>query len=77
VGIFILRKREPNAVRPYSVWGHPIITLAFILFSAFYLIVTLYNDITNYINDQQPIINSVFGLLITLIGVPIYLLRRR
>jgi APA family basic amino acid/polyamine antiporter len=27
VGILILRKREPNAERPYRAWGHPYSTI--------------------------------------------------
>ncbi|MFM7672616.1 MAG: APC family permease [Bacteroidota bacterium] len=72
VGIFLLRRKEPNANRPYRIWGHPIVTIAFILFTFFYLIVTLYTDISNYLSLQQPVINSVLGLAITLLGVPFY-----
>ncbi|MBI5857491.1 MAG: amino acid permease [Sphingobacteriales bacterium] len=72
VGIFMLRKKMPDAERPYKIWGHPIITILFISFSAFYLITTIYNDINNYIHHQQPVINSLLGLLITALGLPFY-----
>ncbi len=33
---------------------------------------TLYNDINNYIVGKTTIINSVFGLMLTCIGIPLY-----
>ena len=72
VGIFLLRKKMPQHPRPYKIWGHPFITLLFILFSAFYLITTVYNDVTNYLHHRQPVINSLLGLAITAMGIPLY-----
>ncbi len=72
VGIFMLRKKMPLAVRPYKIWMHPVVTLLFISFTAFFLIITVYNDVTNYLNHKQPVINSMLGILIVLAGVPFY-----
>lgn len=72
IGIFMLRKKMPNQPRPYKTWGHPLVTIAFIGFSAFYLISTIWSDVTNYLNHRQPVINSVLGLLITAMGIPLY-----
>lgn len=72
IGVFILRRKLPAAERPYKAWGYPWIPLVFILFTALYIGTTLYNDISNYRNGSSPIINSVFGLLLTVIGVPLY-----
>lgn len=77
IGIFLMRKRMPDAERPYRVWGHPVVTWAFILFSSFYLIVTVWNDVTNYLNHRQPVINSLLGLIITFTGIPLYFYFRR
>jgi APA family basic amino acid/polyamine antiporter len=77
VGIFMLRRKEPHATRPYRIWGHPFVTIAFILFTFSYLIITLYTDVTNYLDHQQPVINSVLGLAITLLGVPFYFIWKR
>ena len=71
-GIFILRRKMPDADRPYKVWGYPAVPIVFILFTAFYFLVTLYTDISNYISGKSVFINSVFGLLLTAIGVPLY-----
>ena len=71
-GIFILRRKMPDADRPYKVWGYPAVPVVFILFTAFYFLVTLYTDISNYISGKSVFINSVFGLFLTAIGVPLY-----
>lgn len=76
-GIFMLRRRMPHAERPYRIWGHPVITILFIAFSVFFLVITVYNDITNYLTDRQPVVNSLLGILITLIGVPLYFYYRK
>ncbi len=62
----------PGAPRPYKVWGYPYIPILLILFNAFYLIMTLYNDINNYVTGKTHIINSVFGLTLTAAGIPLY-----
>ena len=77
IGIFILRKKMPDAARPYRVWGYPLVPLLFIVFSAFYLIVTIWNDVNNYITGKAPVINSLLGLTITLLGIPLYYYYRK
>ncbi len=77
VGIFMLRKKMPDLNRPYKIWMHPIVTLAFIAFTAIFLIITVYNDVTNYLNDRQPVVNSLLGIVITAIGVPLYFYFKR
>lgn len=72
IGIFMLRKRIPAEPRPYKIWGYPLVPILFIAFSAFYLITTIWSDVSNYLNDRQPVINSMLGLLITALGVPLY-----
>jgi APA family basic amino acid/polyamine antiporter len=44
----------------------------FVAFSLFFLIVTLAYDVMNYINGHSPLINSVLGLLLTALGIPLY-----
>jgi len=76
-GVFILRKKMPQAERPYRVTGYPILPAIFILFTCFYLATTVYNDIGNYVSGKAPFINSVFGMLLTAIGIPLYYYFRR
>jgi APA family basic amino acid/polyamine antiporter len=71
-GVFILRKRMPDAPRPYKVFGYPYVPAAFVFFATLYVFLTLYNDVTAYVNGQTPIINSVFGLFLVATGLPFY-----
>lgn len=71
-GIFVLRKKMPNAERPFKIWGYPWLPVFFVLFTAFYVVITIYNDITNYTAGRVTVINSVLGLLITIAGLPLY-----
>lgn len=77
LGVFVLRKKMKDMPRTYKVWGYPFVPLFFVLFTGFFLVSTLYNDISNYLNGQSPVINSVLGTLITLTGLPVYYLSRK
>lgn len=72
IGIFILRKKLPNADRPYRAWGYPLLASLFIAFAAFYVISTVINDVNNYKMGKAPVINSLLGLAITALGIPLY-----
>jgi len=72
IGIFILRKKMPDKERPYRVWGYPWVPLLVILFNAFYLVITLVDDIQNYIEGKTRLMNSVFGIVVTTAGIPLY-----
>ena len=61
-GVFILRRRLPDLHRPYKVWGYPILPMAFILAALAIVANTLVS---------KPL-ESVIGLGIILLGVPIY-----
>ena len=71
-GIFILRKKMPQAARPYKAWGYPLLSVLFIAFAAFYVVSTVLNDINNYKIGAAPVINSLLGIAITAIGIPLY-----
>lgn len=71
-GVFVLRKKMPDFPRPYKVPGYPIIPAIFIAFASIYVIVTLYFDIVNYYSGKTQIINSLFGLLLVALGLPLY-----
>lgn len=76
-GVFVLRKKMPEAPRPYKVWGYPYVPALFVTFAAMYVLITLYNDVTAYMKGESPIINSVFGLLLVAAGIPLYYYFRR
>jgi APA family basic amino acid/polyamine antiporter len=72
IGIILLRKKMPDAQRPYRMWGYPVVPVLFIGFTLFYLITTIRNDISNYSAGKAPVINSLLGILITALGLPLY-----
>jgi len=65
-GIFILRKKEPDAERPYKAFGYPFIP-------ALYLLLTTAICVDLLIYDTR---NTGFGLFIVLLGIPVYLIVR-
>lgn len=75
-GVFVLRRKEPAAPRPFRVPGYPIVPWVFILFAVLYLGFTIYNDITGYQKavaaGQPALIDSALGAALVLIGTPIY-----
>ena len=71
-GIFILRKKMPDAPRPYRLKGYPVIPIIFLGFSLFYFSFTLYNDISNYLEGRSKLINATLGLSLTAAGIPFY-----
>lgn len=80
-GIFILRRREPNTPRPFKTPGYPIVPAVFVLFATAFVILTVINDLRTYqaaIAAGKPALtNSLFGVLLVLIGTPIYFYYRR
>jgi len=77
LGVFVLRKKMPHHPRAYKVWGYPVVPLFFVLFTAFFLVFTLYKDISYYQRGTVPVINSLLGTVITCIGIPVYYLSRK
>jgi len=63
VGVFILRRTEPDLPRPYRVTGYPFTPLVFVAISVWYLGNTL-------VERTQ---DSMVGILMTLTGIPFYL----
>jgi basic amino acid/polyamine antiporter, APA family len=65
--IFVLRKKQPHAERPYRVWGYPVIPALYVVMAfAIMLILIVYQT-----QDTWP------GLVIVLLGVPAYFLWRK
>lgn len=62
IAIFILRKRKPDAVRPYKAFGYPFLPLVYITMGlSFCTLLIIYKP-----QYTWP------GLIITLIGIPVY-----
>jgi APA family basic amino acid/polyamine antiporter len=60
--IFIFRWRDPQAPRPYRMWGYPLVPALFVAVAAALLCYTFKND--------WP--NSGYGLLVILAGIPVF-----
>lgn len=60
--VFVLRRKEPNAPRPYRTWGYPVVPALFIVAAA----VLLYYTFTENIR------NSAWGVMAIAAGLPIY-----
>jgi APA family basic amino acid/polyamine antiporter len=66
--VFVFRRREPRADRPYKVWGYPIVPALFIVVSAVLLYYTFVGNLKS----------SAAGCVVILAGVPVfYLFKRR
>jgi basic amino acid/polyamine antiporter, APA family len=61
--IFVLRRREPAAERPYRAWGYPVLPALFIVVSAVLL----------YFTFVENLRNSLAGTLVILAGIPVFL----
>lgn len=62
LGVFILRKKMPDAPRPYKVWGYPVVPAIVILFCAVLVINTFFS---------RPR-EAGIGIALMLTGVPLY-----
>ena len=67
ITVFILRKREPELVRPYKVPLYPVIPIIAIIGGVFILVMTLISS--DYMSNQVP---ALVGVVFTLIGLPVY-----
>ncbi|MCW3101257.1 MAG: Serine/threonine exchanger SteT [Chthonomonadaceae bacterium] len=67
LGIYILRVKRPNAERPYKAFGYPVLPAIYMLMGlTFCVLLIIYKP-----NFTWP------GLIIVLIGIPIYYLTQR
>ncbi len=63
LGVFILRRKMPDAHRPYKVWGYPVVPAIFILFC----IGLFFNTIVTRPRE------AAIGMILILSGIPVYL----
>jgi APA family basic amino acid/polyamine antiporter len=65
--VFVLRRKMPNAERPYRVLGYPVVPALFVLIAAWLVVNTL---------KTSPV-ESAAGLVLVAVGVPFYVYFRR
>ena len=66
-GLFVLRRTEPNAERPYRAFGYPILP-------AIYIVMALFIDVVLLLYKPEY---TWPGLIIVLLGIPVYLIWSR
>lgn len=66
-GIFILRRKMPNAERPYKAFGYPVLPLLYIIFAAVFCVSLLITRIST----------CGWGVVIMLAGIPVYYLTKQ
>jgi APA family basic amino acid/polyamine antiporter len=62
LGVFILRRRMPHALRPYKVWGYPVVPAIMVLFCA----ALFFNTIL--VRPRE----AAIGMVLMLTGIPMY-----
>jgi len=62
LAVIALRKKLPNAPRPYRAWGYPWATLAFVAVAGCFLVNTVFKDTRN----------ALVGVLLILVSLPFY-----
>ena len=66
-GIFILRKKRPDAERPYKAFGYPVLPILYIIMGiSFCVLLIIYKPTYTW-----P------GFIITMAGIPIYFIAKR
>jgi APA family basic amino acid/polyamine antiporter len=60
--IFVFRRRNPQALRPYRVWGYPVVPLLFVAASSVLLWFTFAGNLPS----------SAVGMLVILAGIPVF-----
>jgi basic amino acid/polyamine antiporter, APA family len=74
--VIVLRRREPDAPRPFKVPWYPVVPVVFVAFGLVYLVLTLCNDVASYRQavaaGQPALLNSALGAALVLSGTPIY-----
>jgi APA family basic amino acid/polyamine antiporter len=66
-GLFVLRRTQPNAERPYKAFGYPVLP-------AIYIVMALFIDVVLLRYKPQY---TWPGLIIVLLGIPVYLVWSR
>ena len=67
LGVFVLRRKMPEAKRPYKVWGYPVVPAIFIIFCMY----LFFNTIITRPRE------AAIGMILILSGIPVYFLLQR
>lgn len=67
LGVFILRRKMPDAHRPYRVWGYPVVPAIYIVFC----VVLLFNTVITRPRE------AAIGIVLIALGVPVFFFLRK
>jgi APA family basic amino acid/polyamine antiporter len=62
LSVIVLRRKMPDAARPYKAWGYPYVTLAFVAVAGWFIYNTLVHDSRN----------ATIGIVLLLLSLPFY-----
>jgi APA family basic amino acid/polyamine antiporter len=62
IGIFVLRKKQPDAERPYKAFGYPVLPVIYIILGITFCV---------FLIKMKPVYAGA-GLIIVLLGLPLY-----
>lgn len=74
--LFVLRRREPDAPRPFRAWGYPFAPAVFTIASAFIVANALWTDLFRPIAYGGSWGPSAAGLVVIALGLPVYFVLR-
>ena len=60
--VFVFRRREPDAPRPYRTWGYPVVPAIFVLLTIYLIFFTI----------KDAPVQSLIGLVLIVAGLPFY-----
>ena len=69
IGLFILRAKRPDAERPYRALGYPVLPAVYIALTTLVMLLIVLSPSTRQ--------DAFLGLVLVLIGIPVYFLWRR
>lgn len=70
--LFVLRRREPDATRPFKALGYPVAPAIFVIASFVILANALYTDLVKPVIAGTPVGPSAWGFLVIAMGLPLY-----
>ena len=74
--LFVLRRREPDAPRPFKAWGYPLAPALFTVTSALIVINALWTDLVRPLAVGGSWGPAAAGLVVIALGLPVYFLLR-
>jgi APA family basic amino acid/polyamine antiporter len=72
LAVFILRRREPDAPRPFRTFGYPFAPGLFVIVSLLIVGNALWADLISPLMKGTPLGPSAAGLLVIALGLPLY-----